>query len=167
MKNHFCLQCGTELTKKSIDGRPREVCPACGWIFYEHVKVGAGALVEKDGQLLLVQRANDPWKNCWYLPAGYVEVDEDPRKAAERETLEETGLEVAAGDLKDVIFFDDDPRGNGILIVYSCEFVDGNLRTSPESLASGFFPWQDLPDPIAGYAHNLIINRWKAEHNNH
>lgn len=167
MKNHFCLMCGAKMISKPLDNRVREVCPACGWVYYEQVKVGAGALVEKDGQLLLVQRAIEPWKHCWYLPAGYVEADEEPRKAAERETLEETGLEVSAGDLKDVVFFDDDPRGNGVLIVYSCQIKGGAMSNSSESLGCGFFPWQDLPAPIAGYAHNLVINRWKEEQKNH
>jgi ADP-ribose pyrophosphatase YjhB (NUDIX family) len=167
MKNHFCLMCGAKLNSRPLDNRVREVCPACGWVYYEQVKVGAGALVENEGQLLLVQRAIEPWKHCWYLPAGYVEADEEPRKAAERETLEETGLEVLAGELKDVIFFDDDPRGNGIFIVYTCKLLGGSLKTSTESLGSRFFAWQDLPAHIAGYAHNLVINRWKEEQKNH
>ncbi len=155
------------MVSQRLDNRVREVCPACGWIYYEQVKVGAGALVENDGQLLMVQRAIEPWKDYWYLPAGYVEVDEDPRKAAERETFEETGLEVSAGELKDVVFFDDDPRGNGILILYSCQLKGGTFKTSSESSGCGFFPWQDLPGPIAGYAHNLVINRWKEEQQKH
>jgi hypothetical protein len=37
-----------------------------------------------DGRLLLLQRSRDPWRGAWNLPAGYVEADEDPARAAGR-----------------------------------------------------------------------------------
>lgn len=94
MNSHFCLQCGERLTQKWIEGRQRELCPACGWIHYEQRKVSAGVRVQENGKLLLVQRGIEPWRGNWYMPAGFVEVDEQPEDAAVRETFEETGLRV-------------------------------------------------------------------------
>lgn len=49
-----------------------------------------------DGELgvMLIKRAEDPYKDCWALPGGYVDVniDEDALAAARRELEEETNL---------------------------------------------------------------------------
>jgi len=83
-----CLLCGKMLQPILIEARMRQKCNDCGWIYYPQLKVTAGVMVEAEGRILLVQRGNDPWKNHWYLPAGYVEDDESPRHTAEREAFE-------------------------------------------------------------------------------
>ena len=105
----YCSQCGAELALAQIEGRQRERCPACGRVAYRQLKVGAGALIQRDGKLLLVRRgpALSAFPGTWNLPSGYCEVDESPRQAAARETREETGLEVEVGPLVDVYHFDD------------------------------------------------------------
>jgi ADP-ribose pyrophosphatase YjhB (NUDIX family) len=61
---------------------------------YANAKPAAGALVERDGRLLVVRRAIDPWVGRWDIPGGYCEECEHPIAAAEREVAEETGLAV-------------------------------------------------------------------------
>ncbi len=156
--NGFCYRCGVELEWRWQDGREREVCPTCGWVFYSQLKVSAAARVVQEGRILLVQRSASPWQGCWYLPAGYVEVDEDPAQAAERELLEETGLVAKAGALAGAYFFDDDPRGNGLLLVYSYHLNGGELKGSAETQAFGFFGPADLPEPLTGAGHERAIN---------
>jgi 8-oxo-dGTP pyrophosphatase MutT (NUDIX family) len=51
----------------------------------------------KDLKLLYIQRtvhANDPWSGNVAFPGGKIEQGEEPRRAAERETLEEIGLDL-------------------------------------------------------------------------
>jgi ADP-ribose pyrophosphatase YjhB (NUDIX family) len=91
-----------------------------------------------------------PGKDCWNLPAGYVEAHEAPLQAVVREVHEETGLRVEPQGLAGVYYFDDDPRGNGILIVYACRPVGGALRDTREGVASAFFGVNDLPEDLAG-----------------
>lgn len=42
--------------------------------------------------ILLVERGNDPYKGCWALPGGFMEIDETVEECARRELLEETHL---------------------------------------------------------------------------
>ncbi len=44
-------------------------------------------------QVLLIQRGNDPFKDCWAFPGGFFDMDDcDIDHAAHRELEEETGL---------------------------------------------------------------------------
>jgi ADP-ribose pyrophosphatase YjhB (NUDIX family) len=154
-----------------MDGRLRPVCPACGHIAYHQLKVGAGVLVEREGALLLAQRSPESkaFPGTWNLPAGYCEADEPPPSAAAREAAEETGLEVQVGRLVDIYFFDDDPRGNGLLLVYEAAAEDGDLvrdRWRPESTevkAAGFYPADQLPEPLCGGGHDRAIEAWRRQ----
>jgi 8-oxo-dGTP diphosphatase len=166
-----CCRCGTELTDRRIEGRQRLVCPACGYVAYGQLKVGAGVLVERDGALLLAQRgpAADAFPNTWNLPSGYCEADEPPPVTAAREVFEETGLQVQVGRLVDVYFFDDDPRGNGLLLVYEATISGGQpgslgecLKSCEEVAATGFFRPGRLPEPLCGGGHDHAIQAWQA-----
>ena len=159
--NHYCLLCGNKLFQQIIEGRDREVCRQCGWIKYDQLKVTAGVLVEKDNKILLVKRAIQPWKGYWYLPAGFVENDESPRDAAEREGFEETNLKIKTQNLIDLYFYKDDPRGNGLLILYSGVIQSGKAKPNSEAQEIGFFSQDEIKSfNLAGGSHNLAIMEW-------
>jgi len=160
MTQHFCLMCGSQMMSREIEDRPREQCPKCGWIYYQQLKLGSAVLIEKDGHLLLLQRSYQPWKGSWNLPAGYVEVDETPEQAAVREVREETGLEIEIDRLLRTFFFDDDPRGNGLLVLYRGVVVGGQLNGSGESTAHGYFSAGSLPEDLCGAGHSRAILAW-------
>lgn len=73
------------------------------------------------------------------MPAGYLEVDEEPEECAAREAREETGYEVKVGELTGIYTYTDDPRGNGIVLLYSGEIIGGAVRKNQEMLQVGFF----------------------------
>jgi ADP-ribose pyrophosphatase YjhB (NUDIX family) len=159
--NHYCLKCGTQLETKLIEARDREICPNCGWVHYEVLKVSAGVRIEKEGRLLLVRRGINPWMGQWYLPAGFVEVDEEPYQGAIREAYEETGLRVRIADLADIYTYTDDPRGNGIVILYNAEIESGELRLSTETMDVGFYSVEEiLKMQFAGVTVTKEVNDW-------
>ncbi len=61
-------------------------------------RVGVGAVVIRDGKVLLVERGRAPGKGLWAIPGGSVELGESLQAAAEREILEETGVVIRAGE---------------------------------------------------------------------
>ncbi len=65
--------------------------------------LGVGALILKEGKILLSKRLNEPAKGKWSIPGGVVELGEKVEYAVIRETKEETGLSVAEPVLLDVV----------------------------------------------------------------
>jgi ADP-ribose pyrophosphatase YjhB (NUDIX family) len=56
--------------------------------------VVAGAVVEKDGKIILVQESKLPAYGLWNTPAGHMEKGESPLEGAKREVKEETGFDI-------------------------------------------------------------------------
>jgi 8-oxo-dGTP diphosphatase len=145
---NFCPRCGAPVIQAQRYGRVRPVCPACGWIYFADPKVAVAILVQKDGQVLLVRRANDPRRGLWTLPAGFVDAGEDPVQAAEREALEETGLHVQIGALLNVMFGQEHPHGAHIILFYRGEIISGEMHAQDDVDRAAFFNMDSLP-PLA------------------
>ena len=154
---HFCPLCATPLEIRLLSGRQRPVCPACGWIHFEDPKVAAAVLVERDGQVLLVQRSGEPFQGSWSLPAGFVDAREDPEQAAERECLEETGLVVQVTGLLELINGREHESGADIVLVYAAVLVGGELRAGDDAAAAAFFGRSELP-PLAFLSTKKILD---------
>jgi mutator protein MutT len=81
-------------------------------VYPDHPVVGVGALILREGKILLEKRSNEPAKGKWSIPGGVVEVGEPLEEAVIRETLEETGLTVEKPRLVDVVYqIDRDSEG--------------------------------------------------------
>jgi ADP-ribose pyrophosphatase YjhB (NUDIX family) len=158
----FCLQCGQELTQKIFEEKKRFVCPICGWVYYQQLKVSSAVIIEKNNQILLLKRAYDPWKDFWYLPAGYVEHDEDPKMAGVREVSEEIGIKIQIQEngLFNYYYFDDDPRGNGLLLVYVSNVLKWSIAPSNEITDYQFYSANHLPKNLCGAGHRSAILDW-------
>jgi mutator protein MutT len=65
--------------------------------------IGVGAVIICNGKILLERRKNEPGKGKWSIPGGLVELGESAEETVIREVMEETGLEVEAPMLIDVV----------------------------------------------------------------
>jgi ADP-ribose pyrophosphatase YjhB (NUDIX family) len=152
----FCPRCGTAVHHEEKFGLVRPVCPQCHWIHFIDPKVAAAVLVEKDGRVLLVRRANEPYRGLWTLPAGFVNGGEDPAEAAARECLEETGLSVQVKRVVDVIAGLEHDRGADFIIVYEAQVVSGEMSPADDADAAEWFPLDALP-PLAFKATQKVL----------
>ena len=64
---------------------------------------GVGVVVSRNEEVLLVKRKKAPYKGQWSIPGGKQRLGETVTKAARRELMEETGVEVNELTLIDVI----------------------------------------------------------------
>ena len=84
-----------------------------------------GAIVFRDGAVLLVKRGAEPNRGRWSLPGGSLEIGETVEAGAVRETREETGVDVQPLRVLDVRNFierkDGEVRWHYVLIDVLCE----------------------------------------------
>lgn len=103
---------------------------------------------ELDFRVLLVQRANEPYKGKWAFPGGFMNMDETTEEAARRELKEETGLIV--DDICQIGTFDRvdrDPRGRVITVAYFV-VIDGirEVKGGDDAAVARWFSIQNLPE---------------------
>ena len=156
----FCSRCGSELAEREVGGRLRPACSACGFIVYRDPKVACGVLIERDGQVLLVRRRNEPGRGLWCLPCGFEEADESPEQTARREAYEETGLDVALDGVLGIYHYTDDPRGAGILVIFRAHCA-GLPTPGDDADAAAFFAAGALPQ-ISHHTHRRALEDWIA-----
>ena len=105
--------------------------------------VGVGAVVFRDGKVLLVQRGREPAYGKWSLPGGLVKVGESLEDAVQREVREEVGLEVMVKDLVvalDRVILDENGRieYHYVLLDFLCESEGGEPSPASDALDCAF-----------------------------
>jgi 8-oxo-dGTP diphosphatase len=114
--------------------------------------VAADALIVREvkgkKQILLVLRANEPYKGMWALPGGFLEYDESGEEAVLREVEEETGLKGSKAVLRTVRSRPGrDPRGHVISLVYSVNIKgDPEPKGGDDATMAKWFELSSLPD---------------------
>src|SRR4051812_8655725 len=106
----------------------------------------AGLLITRDDKVLLARRAIDPYRGMWETPGGFQDLGEHPAETAQREALEELGLDVR---LTRFLGFYLDPSEDGFVQVAVYEAsTDGNPTAADGEVAEwGWFSPTDFPPP--------------------
>ncbi|NLV45500.1 MAG: NUDIX hydrolase [Candidatus Hydrogenedentes bacterium] len=112
---------------------------------------------DRNRQVALIRRKNNPFAGSWALPGGFLDMEETLDAAAARELEEETGL--AGIPLKQFYTFGDpgrDPRGRSISVAfYGFIPLPAPLGAADDAAEAAWFPVSDLP-PVA-FDHDKII----------
>src|SRR5512138_237195 len=116
-------------------------------------KVDVRGAIVRDGKILLIQERAD---GNWAMPGGWADLGNSPASVAEREVMEESGFRVKAEKVVAVLdanriepfeFY------HAYKVIFLCRLLDGEPRTSYETLAVDFFYSNDLP-PLSSYRTN-------------
>lgn len=139
------------------DNKPAKFCYP-----YPHAAITADCIVfgydpNKTLRVLLVKRRNEPYKDCWAFPGGFMEIDEDLKTCARREVMEETGM--ALGEVfqfRSYSAVDRDPRERVITVVHFAFEAPAEVKGSDDAAEARWFDIDNLPE--LAFDHRTIIH---------
>ena len=139
------------------DNKPARFCYP-----YPHAAITADCIVfgydpNKTLRVLLIKRRNEPYKECWAFPGGFMEIDEDLETCARREVLEETGM--ALGEVfqfRSYSAVDRDPRERVITVVHFAFEAPAEVKGSDDAAEARWFDIDNLPE--LAFDHRTIIH---------
>ena len=156
----YCCHCAGVLAPRIVEGRPRQVCTACGQTTWLDPKVAACAIPVLDGRIVLIRRGIEPSRGLWTFPGGYLDRGETVEEAAVRETREEVGLDIALDGLVGVYSFHDSIV---VVVVYSAQVTGGELAALTEVQEARLFDPRELPwDELAFTSTRQALETWLA-----
>ena len=116
-------------------------------------------VLNPQGEVLLIRRGNEPFRGCWALPGGFMEMEETIEHCAVRELQEETGLQVPEAELHLIGIFSRpgrDPRGRTVTAAYCIQLnINCEARGGDDAAEARWFPLTALP-PLA-FDHDEVI----------
>jgi ADP-ribose pyrophosphatase YjhB (NUDIX family) len=122
-----------------------------GELGYATPKVEVRGAVFAEGRVLLVRERSD---GRWTLPGGWVDVNDSPAHAVEREILEESGYRARAVKLAALFDKNRHPHPPSVHHIYKlmflCELLGGSATVSQETDAVDFFALDALPELSRG-----------------
>ena len=126
----------------------------------ERPLVGVGVVVIDQGGMLLVERGSGPLVGSWAIPGGKVRYGERLTDAAVREIQEETGLEVALGNVVwvgEALGDGDPPEHHVVLVDYAGRVTGGELVAGDDASAAAFVPLEELRSlPLTPTMYDLL-----------
>ena len=167
----YCSECAhpVKLSIPPDDNRLRFVCEQCETVHYQNPKLVVGSIPvwHQDGEckILLCRRAIAPRYGFWTLPAGFMENGETTTQAAERETLEESGANIALHELFTLINV---PHVDQVHLFYRASLLDLEYKAGPESLEVALFsesqiPWDHIAFPTITHTLKTYFTALKAD----
>ena len=116
-------------------------------------------IYNENKDFILIKRKNNPFKDCWAFPGGFVDYGETTENAAIREAKEETNIDVELLDLVNVYSKPDrDPRGHTITVAYIAKGNMDNKKADSDACEIGVFSQKDLVNIELAFDHAKIIN---------
>ncbi|MGH7597526.1 MAG: NUDIX hydrolase [bacterium] len=168
MEYRFCPLCGSELilSLKLKGTRTYRSCPRCDFVHYENPKPCVGAVIIKNGKVLLIRRANEPFKNHWDFPGGFLEAGEKPKDGLQREIGEELQIDVKIIRVLGIYPDTYGPAGDATLnIYYLCKISRGEITPNQFEIAAAKWVDPDELPPQLAFGHvELVVSDLRKLH---
>jgi ADP-ribose pyrophosphatase YjhB (NUDIX family) len=136
---------------------------------YATPKVDVRGVVFRDGKILMVREVAD--NHRWTLPGGWVDVNDQPARAVEREVEEESGFSVRA--VKLLALWDREKQGHTpaypvhvYKLFFRCEIMGGEAKTSHETSETAFFGRAENPELSLSRITRAELGRLFAHYDN-
>ncbi|MBI3977808.1 MAG: NUDIX domain-containing protein [Chloroflexi bacterium] len=137
-------------------------CQGCGRTHYHHSRPCAGAIVVRDGRVLLVRRAVEPFRGWWDIPGGFLQPGEHPEQGACRELLEETGLVIRPLRPLGVFLDRYGEAGDWTLNhYYVAEVIGGEPHAADDAVELAWFSATALPTNVAFRHSQAVLDAWR------
>lgn len=141
---------------------------------YPHPALAADCLIfgfdGVDMKVLLIQRANEPYKNHWAFPGGFMNIDETVGECAKRELEEETGLKnVAVEQLYTFSEVNRDSRERIISVAHYALVRLSQVKGGDDAASAKWFALNQIPslafdhDEMLKMAKNRLKERLRLE----
>lgn len=115
-------------------------------------------IFDDDLNFILIKRKNEPYKDYWALPGGFIDYGECVEDAAIREALEETSIDVELKELVGVYSEPSrDPRGHTVSITYTARGDMKKMNAADDACDIGIFNADDLEKINLAFDHSKII----------
>ncbi len=120
----------------------------------DYIGVGVGAIIVDSQSRLFLARRGPKAKNergLWEFPGGSVEFGETLAQALKREMLEEYGIQIAVGELLDVVdHFLPEEGQHWISPTFLCKIVSGQpaIREPEKCSEIGWFEPGEMPSDL-------------------
>ena len=114
-------------------------------------------IYDDKNNFILIKRKNDPYKDCWAFPGGFVEYGETVENAARREAKEETSIDVELTKLVGVYSDPDrDPRGHTVTVVFLAKGNFDDRKADDDAKDIDIFSFEDLKNIDLAFDHGEI-----------
>lgn len=167
----YCPSCKKEI---ALENEVRFKCKYCGYLQYiSPVPCNSLVISNKNGEILLVERKNEPKAGFWDLPGGFIDIGENIETSVIREAKEEVDLDFQVSDLHYISSIPLRYLYKGVNeyllnVAYHADFPEGQKVTAGDDAKSAkFFAPEDIPwKDIAFENVTMMLRKYLNEYRN-
>lgn len=126
---------------------------------YKKPSITADIFIYDENQnFILIKRKNNPFKDSWALPGGFVDYGESLEHAAIREAKEETSINIHS--LEQFKVYSEpsrDPRGHTITLTFLAKGNMDERKADDDAKDINIFSWEDIENINLAFDHMKIL----------